>query len=101
MTWHRTSRHSRGYGTAWDKLRKTILERDKHLCQPCLANGRPTPATQVDHVTPKAKGGTDAADNLQGICAPCHDLKTAQDAADAQGRAYRPKVAFGADGWPA
>lgn len=79
MAWSRTSRHARGYGTAWDKLRKTILERDKHLCQPCLGQGRFTAASQVDHIKPKAKGGTDDPDNLQAICGPCHDDKTARD----------------------
>lgn len=96
MPWPRTSRHERGYGTAWDKIRAYILARDKHLCQPCLAKQRPTPATQVDHITPKAKGGTDDEDNLQAICGPCHDAKTAKDG----GRIHKPKVTFGVDGWP-
>ncbi len=69
------SRHKRGYGAAWDKLRKRILERDKYLCQPCLIErGRPTPATQVDHKQPKAHGGTDDPENLRSICRPCHFL---------------------------
>lgn len=92
MAWSRTSRHDRGYGTAWDKLRLRILKRDKHLCQGCLP--RPTPATQVDHITPKAKGGTDDEDNLQSLCAPCHEAKTIKDTGG------KPRVAIGADGWP-
>ena len=89
------SRHERGYGTAWDKLRETILERDKHLCQPCIRKGNgPRVARQVDHIKPKAKGGTDAPDNLQAICGPCHRDKTACD----NGR--RPKPMIGGDGWP-
>ena len=94
MAWSRESRHKRGYGTAWDKLRKAILSRDCHLCQPCKANGRIVPATQVDHIKPKAKGGTDEAGNLQAICAPCHQAKTIRDA----GGKVKPTI--GADGWP-
>ena len=51
-----------------------------------------TPATQVDHIKPKAKGGTDDWDNLQSICDRCHDAKTKQD------MGVRP--AIGLDGWP-
>lgn len=94
MPWPTTSRHSRGYGRAWDKLRKAILARDKHLCQPCLRKGKATPATAVDHKTPKAKGGTDDPSNLQAICTPCHDAKTAQE----NGQRIKPMI--GADGWP-
>lgn len=100
MWQHGKSRHERGYGSAWVKLRATILARDRHLCQPCLAIDRVTPATQVDHITPKANGGTDSTDNLQAICQPCHDAKSRTEAAEAQaalrdeGKAYT-----GADGW--
>ena len=95
MPWPTTSRHERGYGKEWDKLRKQALTRDKHLCQPSRRNHRITPATQVDHKTPKAKGGTDHLSNLQSICEPCHKAKTAQE----NGQTARP--AIGLDGWPA
>lgn len=94
MAWAHTSRHSRGYGAAWSKLRAYILRRDKGLCQPCLAKQRLTQATQVDHIKPKAKGGTDDECNLQAICAPCHIVKTVVD------QGGRPKVMLGTDGWP-
>jgi len=73
------NRHAKGYGTAWDKLRETILRRDNGLCQACLAEGRVTPATHVDHIMPKAKGGTDDPANLQSMCATCHHAKTARE----------------------
>lgn len=94
MAWSKESRQARGYGASWDRLRKVILVRDGYLCQPCLRNGTPTPATQVDHVKPKAKGGTDALGNLQAICGPCHEAKTILDAGG------KVKVAIGLDGWP-
>ena len=92
------SRHERGYGAAWVKTRALVLSRDMHLCQPCLVKGRPTPADQVDHITSKAKGGSDDLENLQAICHDCHKAKTADEAAEAQGR--RVKQRIGIDGWP-
>jgi 5-methylcytosine-specific restriction protein A len=94
MAWSRESRHARGYGSAWDKLRRVVIARDMGLCQPCLAKGRVTPGTEVDHVRPRAKGGTDDPDNLQCICGPCHVEKTAAD----EGRRVKPTI--GPDGWP-
>ena len=94
MAWSKQSRHARGYGNAWDKLRKVALRRDKHLCQDCRDKGRVVPATQVDHVTPKAKGGTDDLDNLRSLCRDCHDAKTALD------NGKRPRPEIGLDGWP-
>lgn len=64
-----------------------ILRRDKGLCQVCLASGKFRPATQVDHIRPKAVGGTDADENLQAICAACHQVKTAGEATAAKGGA--------------
>ncbi|WP_414446845.1 HNH endonuclease [Burkholderia sp. 22PA0099] len=72
----RGNRHQRGYGTRWDKLRKTILARDFGMCQPCKRAGRLRPASMVDHIVNKAQGGTDNPSNLEAICRPCHKLKT-------------------------
>lgn len=82
----RGSRHDRGYGTEWEKTRKRILSRDKGLCQPCMKAGRVSVAKQVDHITPKGEGGTDADNNLQAICLACHKVKTSEEAI----RARRP-----------
>jgi len=93
------SRHDRGYGHDWDKLRKTILKRDRWLCQQCLRNGRVTPLMvrpydhAVDHITPKAHGGTDDPDNLQSLCNPCHKSKSDADEARNASKLHR------ADGW--
>ena len=94
----RESRHARGYGAAWVKLRKRILERDRYLCQPCR-NGTPsrvTAATEVDHITPKANGGTDDEGNLRAICTDCHRAKSASD----RGATLKLKRTIAADGWP-
>lgn len=77
----RQSRHERGYGYAWEKLREIVMRRDAGLCQVCKAAGRLTTGTVVDHIKPKAEGGTDELDNLQVICKPCHTMKTAGESA--------------------
>ena len=96
MAWSKESRHKRGYGNAWDKLRKVIMQRDCGLCQVCANAGRVTIAQAVDHIKPKAKGGTDAESNLQAICKPCHDAKTMTD----EGKKLSKRFAIGLDGWP-
>lgn len=96
MSWSRTSRHERGYGTAWDKLRKRILARDLHLCQRCKRAKRIKAGNQVDHIKPKAKGGTDDEGNLEVICGECHAEKTAAES----GRPLREKRAISVEGWP-
>ncbi|QIE96576.1 HNH endonuclease [Pantoea stewartii] len=73
------SRHARGYGSKWDVIRAHILQRDRHLCQNCLRNGRPTAAKTIDHILPKAHGGTDDDSNLEALCWPCHKSKTAKE----------------------
>lgn len=98
---HRGSRHERGYGSAWDKMRLRILARDAGLCQPCQAGGRVTVGNIVDHITPKAIGGTDDAGNLQCICRECHADKTAREALQARGIVdVRPRAHCAADGTP-
>ena len=101
MAWdHDLSRHERGYNYRWTKLRAYVLKCDKQgrpgeLCQPCLRKGRPTPATQVDHIIPKSQDGTDDMDNLQAICDDCHKAKTAQEATGG-----KDKLAFDEKGFP-
>jgi len=77
------SRHARGYGTRWEKLRRAILRRDGGLCQPCRRAGRLTEATAVDHIVARTHGGSDDEGNLQAICDDCHRAKTAREGAAA------------------
>lgn len=69
---------TRDRGRKWRRRRERQL-RLHPLCARCMANGFVTAATQVDHVQPLFKGGTDADDNLQSLCDPCHDEKTRED----------------------
>lgn len=76
--WKGNRRHGE-YGPRWRKLRNAILAREP-LCRPCRELGRITAAAEVDHITPKSAGGTDATDNLQPICKRCHTEKTQREA---------------------
>ena len=78
MNSFRLSAHRRGYGSAWRERRILFLQRNP-LCAHCLAAGRTTPATDVDHVVAKARGGTDDPRNLQALCHACHSTKTAAE----------------------
>lgn len=78
-----TSAASRGYGPQWRRLRAIVLDRDP-VCKGC---GKAA-SMHVDHVVPKARGGTDAIQNLQGLCERCHQAKTARDARN--GKRLRP-----------
>jgi 5-methylcytosine-specific restriction endonuclease McrA len=66
-------------GGRWQKTRVRILKRDHSMCQPCAKRGKVVLATQVDHVIPLSKGGTDDDSNLQAICERCHDRKTRKE----------------------
>jgi len=97
----RRSRHARGYGSQWVRTRALVLKIDNYLCQPCLRQGRPTPATEVDHIVPKSQGGGDEADNLEAICKNCHVAKTKTEAE--HGRGCKAQLGFDANGraiWP-
>ena len=69
----------RGYGAQWRKIRSVVLVRDNYLCQECLKQGLFVTATTVDHITPKAHGGSDDLTNLQSLCNSCHKFKTARE----------------------
>lgn len=64
------SRHSSG-GSKWKKLRLQILARDNHTCAYCGGE-----ATTIDHIIPKAKGGSDTESNLIACCRTCNTLKS-------------------------
>lgn len=55
----------------WNRRRARILRRDP-ICRECRA----APAREVDHID-----GTDNHEpsNLQGLCHPCHTIKTQQE----------------------
>jgi 5-methylcytosine-specific restriction protein A len=68
------SRHARGYGYAWVQVRAEVL-REQPICTACHA----ARSTTVDHIIPKADGGTDARGNLRGLCKWCHQRKSGRE----------------------
>src|SRR5690606_11692821 len=76
----------RGYGWHWQRLRKQVLRRDGYLCQceKCEKRVMPLVAHEVDHIIPKAEGGTDAPENLRAISKSCHRRKTLEEAKGAR-----------------
>lgn len=77
----------RGYGAAWRRVRDRIMRRDAGVCRcaECKRLGRILEAHEVDHIVPKAQGGTDDDDNLQAINRECHKAKTARERSEGQG----------------
>lgn len=91
----RRSAHSRGYDKAWTKKAKAFRllyplcgmrpDNQPPVMSLCHREGRTTPATLVDHVTPHRgdRALFDSLDNLQSMCDACHSRKTAwEDARD-------------------
>lgn len=73
------SRQERGYGRSWEIIRERILQRDQFLCQNHRRQKIAKKATSVDHIIPKAHGGTDDDSNLESLCWECHRAKTARE----------------------
>lgn len=72
---------ARGYGWAWTAIRKRVLREEPN----CRCGRR---ASEVDHIIPKAEGGTNERSNLQALCSVCHRTKTMTEAARGSRRAH-------------
>lgn len=75
-----TVQRKRGWAGVQDRDR--IRRRDNGLCQQCLQQGRTAIGSVVDHKDPLWNGGSDDDGNKWLLCTPCHDAKTAKEAAD-------------------
>ncbi len=68
----------RDYRQAWRQLRVLVLDRDNWWCQvrvsaKCVPNLRyGARNAHVDHVVPRAQGGTDHPSNLRACCMRCN-----------------------------
>lgn len=97
MAWSKESSHARGYGAHWQKVRRLVMQRDGGICHcPDCQGGklRLLPAHDVDHITPKAEGGTDDMENLRAVNRECHKRLTIVQ------RGHTPRQEIGVDGWP-
>ena len=65
----------------WEKLRVQALRRDGWRCTKCGVGVRGARAGQsrpvVDHIVNRKQGGKDELANLEVLCLPCHNKKTA------------------------
>ena len=80
-------------GRKWMAMRSLWLMQHP-LCLECSKQGQVSMATEVDHIKPLFKGGTDDPTNLQSLCDEHHRSKTNQD------MGYRTVKAIGVDGVP-
>ena len=71
----RGSSAANGYGGDWQKLRPIIITRDRH----CQWPGCRDLIEEIDHIIPKAEGGDDHHNNVQGLCFRHHAIKTLID----------------------
>lgn len=62
-----------------NQARRQRLFRREPLCRHCSVHGRVALATELDHVIPLYKGGSDTEDNTQPLCHACHYEKSQQD----------------------
>ena len=56
-----------GSTRSWRQLRAGVLFRDTYTCVLCGGG-----ASEVDHITPLAYGGSDHPSNLRSLCRDCH-----------------------------
>lgn len=75
----RPSSAARGYGSTWRKVRARQLSRAPLCADPDGLHDRPVVATEADHIIRRARGGSDADNNLQSLCKSCHSRKTARE----------------------
>jgi len=69
----------------WQALRALVLGKEP-MCRACAAAGRERAATEVDHIEPlvvSIRAGRPlmafTESNLQPLCEPCHDAKSAEE----------------------
>jgi len=85
VNWGNGNRPERMNGWAWQRVREKVLKRDGYVCQDQRVCQGLTRAREVDHVIPKAQGGSDSYDNLRSICPNCHREKTRVEALRGRG----------------
>lgn len=75
-------------GRALQKARAELFAK-RPLCAACSLEGVVTLASQRDHIVSLEQGGRDVESNTQGLCIPCHDLKSKRERAAGRWGAYR------------
>src|SRR5579885_2131857 len=80
---HRGTASARGYDARHRRWRLFVLRRDP-VCRSC---GK-APSVHADHIVPLSLGGSWALSNGQGLCASCHNSKTAYEVNAARREGY-------------
>ena len=58
------------------RLYEPVAARADHRCEYCLAPEAISPRRfEVEHITPRARGGSDNLENLALACSPCNGRK--------------------------
>ena len=57
------------------EVRQYVMTRDNHQCAYCQARGVPL---EIEHVVPRARGGSNRPSNLVASCVPCNQRKGAR-----------------------
>lgn len=71
----RESHYGNGrYPPDWDRRREAVWERQKYQCGRCGIYKGDAALNEVHHVVHLADGGSNALDNLVGLCGDCHAL---------------------------
>ncbi len=66
-------------GRAWMEKRKRVALRHSYRCAGCGRLLLPR-QWECDHIVPREQGGSNDESNLQSLCVPCHQAKTAREA---------------------
>jgi 5-methylcytosine-specific restriction enzyme A len=74
---------SKAYSGRWASIARKVLQRDGFICQLAFPGICKRRASQADHITAVAEGGTNELDNLRAVCPPCHRRRSAQQGAAA------------------
>lgn len=74
----RPNSRARGYDHSWEKTAAAV-RREEPWCRLHLARNQKVSTAHVDHIVPRARGGTDDRSNLQGLCSSCHSSKTVRE----------------------
>ena len=85
----RPNAHERGYcSQGWKAARREVLLRDNYQCKVCgaVVHGK---RAHVDHIVPKAQGGSDEVSNLRTLCVSCHSKHEGWRAANERRRAAK------------
>lgn len=72
-------------GSQLQRIRLEHFQRNP-LCVECDKRGEVRLATELDHIVALCNGGRDIESNRQGLCGPCHALKTQRDIAQSVNR---------------